>query len=223
MTSTVTAALIVGILLSSLAVILGLWMLLSKREAIIAEGEWLGKAKVKGPVGLIVFCVGVVLLVVSTRQLASPSVENGTNEPPTALPGGGSSTAGGPPAASGGRTLANFISPPEGAEIGVFSNVTVAGSVVGLDGAKLWIVSRHNQNGIFYTVSYAINHDGSWSVVDGHVGNRSDEGETFTYYAIKADVDCDKTLSSESSGTNPFFENMPPTCIILGTRTVKLK
>ena len=72
MTGTVLViAVIAGIVLSITAIVLGLFMLLSKGHAGEAEGEWPGKVKVKGPVGLFVFCIGVALLVITIQQITT--------------------------------------------------------------------------------------------------------------------------------------------------------
>jgi hypothetical protein len=49
---------IAGLALSIIAIALGLFMLLSKGHVGEAEGEWPGKVKVKGPVGLFVSALG---------------------------------------------------------------------------------------------------------------------------------------------------------------------
>ena len=63
--------LVIAGLLSVTAIALGLFKLLSKSHAGEAEGEWPGKVKVKGPVGLFIFCVGAVLLVITMRQITT--------------------------------------------------------------------------------------------------------------------------------------------------------
>jgi hypothetical protein len=104
----------------------------------------------------------------------------------------------------------------------------VAGSVTGLGGNTLWILSRHDVGRSFYVVpgtagiAPIITKDGPWSVTDEVVGDPSDKGSNVVYYAVQADADCTKTLSAMHHYDS--FREMPKGCAILpGLRGVRVK
>jgi hypothetical protein len=90
MISTVWIILVIaGFVLSIVVILFGLFSLLPERRAVEVEtkGGWLGKAlgkiKVKGPIGLFVLGIGVVLLVITIRQIPSSSrAPTATSQPP---------------------------------------------------------------------------------------------------------------------------------------------
>jgi hypothetical protein len=128
-----------GIVLSITAIALGLFMLLTKGYAGEAEGEWPGKVKVKGPIGLFVFCIGAALLVITMRQI--------TTTPPGSAGHGNADAAPTP-----GGTQVEFISPRADSEINAGENVSGSILVAGLGNNKIWIVSRHDVGGSYYPI-----------------------------------------------------------------------
>jgi hypothetical protein len=115
-------AVIAGIFLSITAIALGLFMLLSKGHAGEAEGEWPGKVKVKGPVGLFVFCIGAALFVITIRQITTTSLESAGDGNTDATPG---------------RVQVEFISPQADSEINAGDDVSGSILVVGLGNNKI--------------------------------------------------------------------------------------
>ncbi len=104
----------------------------------------------------------------------------------------------------------------------------MSGSVTGLGGDTLWILSRHDVGGSFYLVPGAAGlspvrtKDGPWSVTDESVGNPSDRGGNVVYYAVQANADCAKNLSAMHNYDS--FPDLPKGCTILqGQRSVRVK
>ena len=119
-----------------------------------------------------------------------------------------------------------FVFPQKDASISPGDDVVVSGTVRGLGGNTLWILSWHEDGGSFYQISGVegispvTTKDGPWSVTDENVGNRSDKGRAIVYFAVQANVECTKLLSSKH---DPFRE-MPKGCITLpDQRGVKVK
>ncbi|MGH3773148.1 MAG: hypothetical protein ACRDRW_17435 [Pseudonocardiaceae bacterium] len=120
--------------------------------------------------------------------------------------------------------------PSVGAVINPGQDVVVAGSVTGLGGDTLWILSMHDVGGSFYLVpgvaglSPVAPQDGPWGVTDEGVGNPTDRGGTVVYYAVQANADCTKTLSSMRSDDSFHEHELPKGCTILqGLRSVRVK
>jgi hypothetical protein len=211
---------IAGIVLSMTAIALGLFMLLSKGHAGEAEGEWSGKVKAKGPIGLFVFCVGVALLVIIMRQIillgdggAEPSTSMTTMSP---LATGDSNT--GATSTAGGAQV-EFIFPPVGYEINAGDDVSGSVQVAGLGGDTLWIVSRHDDGGSYYLVSPPIAKDGYSSFLDESVGDSSDRGSSISYFAVLANAGCAQALSAIPGP----FKTLPPSCTYRGQRVVRVR
>lgn len=121
-----------------------------------------------------------------------------------------------------------FLSPPEGSGINPGQDVVVAGSVTGLGGNTLWILSRHDVGGSFYPVPGAagllpvLTKDGPWSVTDVSVGDPSDRGGNIVYYAVQANADCTRTLSALHNYDS--LPDLPKGCTILqGQRSVRVR
>jgi hypothetical protein len=55
--------------------------------------------------------------------------------------------------------------------------------------------------------------DGPWSVTDEGVGDPSDKGSAIVYYAVQANADCSRILSSEQNYDS--FRELPKGCTIL--------
>jgi hypothetical protein len=199
-------AVIAGIVLSITAIALGLFMLLSKGHAGEAEGEWPGKVKVKGPVGLFVFCIGAALLVITIRQITTtpPGSAGDGNTGATPIPG---------------RTQVEFISPRADSEINAGDNVSGSILVTGLGNNKIWIVSRHDVGGSYYPIYPPIIKDGYQEFVDQNVGDSSDKGHNVVYFAVLANADCAQTLSALGDS----FRTLPDGCALLDQRAVRVK
>jgi hypothetical protein len=199
-------AVIAGLVLSVTAIALGLFMLLSKGHAGEAEGEWPGKVKVKGPVGLFVFCIGAALLVITLRQITTtpPGSAGDGNTGATPIPG---------------RTQVEFISPRADSEINAGDNVSGSILVTGLGNNKIWIVSRHDVGGSYYPIYPPIVKDGYQEFVDQNVGDSSDKGHNVVYFAVLANADCAQTLSAMDDS----FRKLPDGCALLDQRVVRIK
>ncbi|MGH3885985.1 MAG: hypothetical protein ACRDSZ_05325 [Pseudonocardiaceae bacterium] len=210
-------AVIAGLVLSTAAIILGLFMLLSKGHASEAEGVWQDKLKVKGPVGLFVFCVGAALLVIIMRQITPPLFGDSgaplATTPPKSTDDG---NAGATP--TPGRTQAEFISPQADSEINVGDDVSGSVFVAGLGGNKIWIVSRHDVGGSYYPIYPPIAKDGYQEFIDQGVGDSSDKGNNIVYFAVLANADCTQALSDQN-----FFRTLPTGCVLLDQRVVRVK
>ena len=139
-----------------------------------------------------------------------------------------------PPSEGGGNTpvpgqlaRVTFVSPPVGDEINPGEDVPVAGSVTGLGGNTLWILSMHDIGGSFYLVgatgpSPAATKDGPWNITDVGVGDPSDHGGDVFYYPVQANADCTKTLSAMNNYAS--FPKPPQGCTTLPPlRTVRIK
>jgi hypothetical protein len=215
-------AVIAGLVLSVTAISLGLFMLLSKGHVGEAEGEWPGKVKVKGPVGLFVFCIGAALLVIIMRQITPPLFGDSDAQPPTSTtttppmtPDDGDNRA----ASTPGGARVEFIFPPAGYEINAGDDVPGSVQVTGLGSDTLWIVSRHEDGGSYYLVPPPIAKDGYSSFLDESVGNSSDKGSNIVYFAVLANADCAQVLSAIRGP----FENLPPSCTYRGQRVVRVR
>jgi hypothetical protein len=128
-------------------------------------------------------------------------------------------TAATPPAATGsqdrtstgqtapGTAQVEFYSPRPGTQIHPGAKLSLSGYVQGLGGNQLWIMSRHGNDPSYYLVAKAgpvgnlpaATRDGRWAVDDVHAGNSTDLNSQFTYYALEANADCTRTLSSMNS------------------------
>lgn len=197
--------------------VLGLFMLLSKRQSSEAETEWLGKAKVKGPVGLIVFCVGAALFVIIARQIPpSPSAQGTTRPSPsrttsTLVTPGNDSTSAMP--APGGPHV-EFTSPNNDSEIVAGQDVELSGAVAGLGDDTLWIVSQNGADGSYYPID-SVTQDGTWNIRDPSVGDTSDKGHDIFFLAVQANSDCAHTLS-----TRKYFDTLPGGCHLLPDQVI---
>ena len=127
-----------------------------------------------------------------------------------------------------GDSKVEFISPPEGLVISPRQDVVVSGTVTGLGSNTLWILSKHEIGGSFYFVlgeagvSPVITKDGPWSATDEGVGDPSDKGSAIVYYAVQANAECSRTLSSKQNYDS--FHELPTGCTILqGQREVQIK
>ncbi len=114
-----------------------------------------------------------------------------------------------------------FVFPQEGSGIDVGQDVPVSGSVTGLGSDTLWILSRHDVGGSFYLVPPTIVKDGPWSVIDGNVGDSLDKGSNFVYYAVQANAECAKSLSSMDIYDS--FKEIPKGCTTRGQRNVRVR
>jgi hypothetical protein len=197
-------AVIAGIVLSVTAIALGLFMLLSKGHAGEAEGEWPGKVKVKGPVGLFVFCIGAALLVITIRQITTTSPGSAGDGNTDATPG---------------RVQVEFISPRADSEINAGDDVSGSILVAGLGNNKIWIVSRHDVGGSYYPIYPPIAKDGYQEFVDQAVGDSSDKGHNVVYFAVLANADCAQDLSAMDGS----FRTLPHGCALLDQRAVRVK
>lgn len=120
-----------------------------------------------------------------------------------------------------------FVAPAVGAEITPGQDVPVVGSVTGLDGNTLWILSRHDVGGSYYPVGAAgpapvATKDGPWKVTDEGVGDPSDRGSNVVYYPVQANAECVKILSAMHNYDS--LPNVPQGCTILPSlRSVRIK
>lgn len=136
-----------------------------------------------------------------------------------AIPGDGD-TRDGPTSGDGAQV--EFVFPQEGSTIDVGQDVRVLGNVTGLGGDHtFWILSRHDVGGSFYLVPPTVTKDGPWSVTDENVGDSLDKGSNFVYYAVQANAECTKTLSS--MGAYDSFKEIPNGCTIQGQRYVRIR
>jgi hypothetical protein len=216
---TSTVWVIAGIALGVAVIVLGLFMLLSKRQTGEAEVELFGN-KARGPVGLVVFCIGATLFVIFVRQISTPLFTNGSSPPtiPVVPATPGSDDVSAAPTPDGAHV--DFIFPEEGSEINAGQDVILSGSVTGLGDDDLWIISRHEVGGSFYLIPPAITKDGPWDVLDQRVGDPSDKGSYFVYYAVRANADCTKSLSSVRNS----FRDLPQGCtVVQGQLSVRIK
>lgn len=114
-----------------------------------------------------------------------------------------------------------------GAEITPRQDVPLVGSVTGLDGNTLWILSRHEDGGSYYPVGAAgpapvATKDGPWTVTDEGVGDPSDRGSNVVYYPVQANAECAKTLSNIHNYDS--LSSPPQGCTILPSlRSVQIK
>jgi hypothetical protein len=117
------------------------------------------------------------------------------------------------------HTRVEFHQPTEGSNIQYGSTVSLEGSVAGLASASLWLVTKPDagDNHYFLTQNSPLTTtDGNWTYVDTEAGDESDVGKNITYVAVKADIACASTLASADEAV----EALPPTCIVLATRSV---
>lgn len=114
-----------------------------------------------------------------------------------------------------------FFFPQEGSKIDVGQDVLVSGSVTGLGSDTLWILSRHDVGGSFYLVPPTITQDGPWSVTDENVGDPLDKGSNFVYYAVQANAECTKALSSMDIYDS--FREIPKGCTARDQRHVRVR
>ena len=80
-------------------------------------------------------------------------------------------------------------------------SVVVSGTVTGLGGNTLWILSRHDVGKSFYLVlgeegvSPVITKDGPWSVTDEGMGDPPPiRGSAIVYHAVQANANCSRIL-----------------------------
>ncbi len=215
---TTTVLVIAGIAVGIAAIVLGLFMPLSRHQAGEAEVELFGN-KARGPVGLVVLCVGAALVAIIVPQINPQLPTNGSSSPSTpaitTAPGDGNVRV--IPAPDGAEV--EFIFPEEDSEINAGQDVMLSGSVTRLGSDTLWIISRHEVGGSFFLTTPLIEKDGPWSVLDRRAGDSSDKGSNFIYYAVQANADCAKSLSSIRNS----FKNLPRGCIVQGQRSVRVK
>jgi len=182
-----------------------------------AEIRW-KELVVKGPVGLLVIAIGATLIIFTLTKLtdslpvASSTDPGKTPTAPTSPPS--------PPAAR-----VEFSQPSVGATMRASQDVSVAGSVTGLAGDALWIVSKAEiGDGQYYLtqIGPVADHDGQWSVVDEHVGDDSDKGHKITYFALQANRSCSErltTIPQNQNGSRAFIL-IPNGCAVRAQRAI---
>ncbi|TWP45969.1 hypothetical protein FKR81_37750 [Lentzea tibetensis] len=101
------------------------------------------------------------------------------------------------------------------------TNVRVSGSVSGLNGHTLWILTRPDAGEGFYMIQNAAHmyEDGSWSFEDKEVGDASDVNSNIRYIAFQADENCARVLS----GVDTFTKSMPDGCKDIGSTSVRVR
>ncbi|MGH3856758.1 MAG: hypothetical protein ACRDR6_25390 [Pseudonocardiaceae bacterium] len=114
------------------------------------------------------------------------------------------------------------------AEINPGQDVPVVGSVTGLGGNTLWILSKHEVGGSYYLPAGAAGpspvatKDRPWTVTDEGVGDASDRGGNVVYYPVQANAECAKTLSAMHHYDS--LPKLPQACTILPSlRSVRIK
>lgn len=115
-----------------------------------------------------------------------------TNVAPPASPAPAPTSPSAPPVVS-------FDQPTVGQSITAGQDVPVSGSVSGLNGSALWIVSKPDAGGGKYYLTQSgpvASADGPWSFTDIEVGDSSDSGEKIIYTALSADSSCSELLAA---------------------------
>jgi hypothetical protein len=146
-------------------------------------------------------------------QYVSNRLPIGPAPTPTAIPEPPTSS---PPPAPNGVEVA-FTAPGEGSPIHHGSDVQLGGTVTGLAGKSLWLIS-HPQAGrskIYTTGDSPItSSDGQWSYTDTEVGDQSDIGTTIEYAPVAADESCSKALADAP----PELNALPKGCTELSPK-----
>lgn len=141
---------------------------------------------------------------VSNRLPIGPAPEppTHTTDPPPPTPGGVEVT---------------FTAPADGAAIHHGSDVQLSGTVTGLAGKSLWLIShpQAGQSRIYTTGDTPItSSDGPWSYLDVKVGDRSDIGTTIEYALVAADSSCGGALADAP----PELDVLPRGCTELSPK-----
>lgn len=101
------------------------------------------------------------------------------------------------------------------------SDIRLSGTVNGLNGRELWIISRADSADQLYYLtlqSPVTTADGPWNVTDESVGDDSDRGHNRLYLAIAADGDCADSLAAVQPDADGVlsFPRLHRSCLQLG-------
>lgn len=134
--------------------------------------------------------------------------------PPTSLPTATSSQTSAQPQVI-------FNEPSEGAVVQPGSDIRLSGTVSGLNGRELWIISRADSADQLYYLtlqSPVTTADGPWNVTDESVGDDSDRGHNRLYLAVAADGDCADSLAAVQPDADGVlsFPRLHRSCLQLG-------
>jgi hypothetical protein len=189
--------------------------------------------------GLAFTCRARRRTIVSAGALAALLLSGCGGQTPVVVvpPGGGSLPPGTPsvaptslPTATSSQTPAQpqviINEPPSPAVVQPGSDIKLSGTVSGLNGRELWIVSRADfADQLYYLTlrSPVTKADGPWNVTDESVGDDSDRGHNRLYLAIAADGDCANSLAAVKPDVEEVlsFPRLPSSCQQIGApRTV---
>jgi hypothetical protein len=138
----------------------------------------------------------LALLCITAALSACGSV---TSEPITATNGTPPASSAPAPTSPTGAPVVSFDQPTAGQSITAGQDVAVSGSVSGLNGSALWIVSKPDAGDGKYHLTQSgpvASDDGPWSFTDIEVGDSSDSGEKIIYTALSADNSCSELLAA---------------------------
>ena len=184
--------------------------------------RWIPVVVVAASVVAVVAVVGVVGLTRGSAGVAAPTTPSVTHAAQAALAASPSAAPTATPVEAIPDPVVQFISPPQNTPLKVGQGVSIRGSVSGLRGRKLWLLTQSSLGGTdYYTVedSATADKDGDWALDDSGVGDPTDVGGLVTYYPIVADSACNSALypfrQNDSDVEVPPVSDLPPTCVRL--------
>lgn len=165
--------------------------------------------------------IAIISVASSARPVTAPPPSATTTAPPV-------STAPPPPTTSplpAPLVQVDISQPAPGITIQPRQDVPVAGSVTGLAGDTLWVVTKPDAgDGLYYLTlgGPVTDHDGNWSFTDPEVGDDSDRGHNIVYFALQANRACSETLAVTPRNVNGdrTFALLPAGCSARADRPV---
>jgi hypothetical protein len=162
--------------------------------------------------------IGVVALLFVVIKAPAPM------DPPPPPPAPTTTSPTSPPAAP--VATITFAS-PAGQTVQPARDLAASGTVQGLQGDTLWIVTRPDHgDGKYYLTKDGpvVDQDGPWNFVDEAVGDNSDRGASITYIGIQANAACSTKLAATppdpNADGNRAFAIIPSECKALQPRAV---